>query len=504
LTCALKIRSAQGSRLAWLALLGLSPVAQPARAHDAPEARFLVWSEDPGATPLVVSNRGLVFPDPGTGAGPFSLRCSEAYAGPEETTPLLAWGTREAGVALGLPEELVLSEHSGCDTTRLLDLASLGEKLDAIAQWPSAPERLIAARVLHHELGEHGTEQTSIWSSTDSGFSWSRVHELATGVRISALVPSPVDPARVIACGRRVRLEPFELEHVWMRSDDGGHEWQEIPQDRERTLLGMHPRQADVMLAYEAEAEGPARIVRSEDGAVSFSEVRGVPGAQVFAAQDQGTTLWLGSREAGLWRSLDHGVSFARVHPDLQTVECLAVHTDALWLCATDALGRSGVWRLVNGASTPELVVDFRRVAGPTVCSQEAAEVCRLPWLHWQDEIGAAADAGPAGSVGQPVTPRDMEGWPLYPELGAQDGGPQDGGVSRARSAGSCAVAQPHARRTASWLLVLLTVALCFRRLRRNARASPRQASLALACVAQCTSEHAHHTRDWRERPFST
>jgi len=120
------------------------------------------------------------------------------------------------------------------------------------------------------------------------------------------------------------------------RSDDSGEHWTAItdqfPQS-ETTYLGIEslavdPQDANKLYMaagmYTAEWGGPSAIFRSNDRGQSFEKTpmpfkmggnedgRGA-GERLAVDPNLGSVLYFGSRKAGLWRSTDSGVSWARV-----------------------------------------------------------------------------------------------------------------------------------------------------------------------------------------------
>ncbi|HEX4963336.1 MAG TPA: hypothetical protein VF173_21075 [Thermoanaerobaculia bacterium] len=217
-----------------------------------------------------------------------------------------------------------------------------------------------------------GTGLQSVYHSTDSGGSWSRV---STGDADLGVVHLWVAPQRksVVLLAETGNGAPRRL----LRSLDGGVSWTEVP-----GALGpvaVPPDEPGVVYAASASAGKPV-VVRSENGAKTFRPTGSLPVEAsdelraLHATYGRPAAVFASFRNAGLFRSLDGGQGWRRagfVHagPAALASEPKAPGTiyaaNSIGLYASLQSGRSGSFRVRTTFSLVDLPEPDALVAAP-------------------------------------------------------------------------------------------------------------------------------------------
>jgi hypothetical protein len=377
-----------------------------ALAHDLPEARFLLWaSESPDERPIVLMNRGLLFPESAGGLH-YSLRCNEAY-GATVTEHTHARLYSEQGLFLLSSGHALLSDDRACTFRPAQGLPSV--TFGGFSEPRARGAELLLSTIVPDA-------QSQVFASADRGASWSVRATNAQGEVYTALLAAPSDPERVYASGARVNRSDNTIEHLWASSLDGGAHWQSSVVPRELTPLAVHPDDPQIVFAYElADDSGTSyHVQRSEDGGTTFLTVlEGVSEPSSFAATPDAKVMWLGiGHEGGLYESRTGGASFVRMHEDIHEVHCLHERLGKLWLCGNRAPNVDGVWVSADLGKSFEQVLTFDQVTEPVHCGVPAEALCKDAWDDWVLEIfdgkdpSRMADAG-AGQAASDAGPSD-------------------------------------------------------------------------------------------------
>lgn len=461
-------------------------VAAGARAHDPAHGTSLVWESDSAAgTPLIVTNRGIVFHDERDEEVAFSLRCRDAYGGGASDQPGVFFSASDDGVVIGIYSGVYATSDRGCSTEAGTGLPD-GESLSNLVRVAGPPARLLVSTRTF-------TGTSGVYASEDDGRTFTEAHRNPTDQYYDGLITAPSDPLRVYAAGRRADQVNKQLFFLCSVSVDGGTTWQDQVVPTKLVPFAVHPRQPDVVFAYQPvdRLETVYRVLRSEDRGASFTPVLEYcppldadagagPGADAGAdggAEEcvpRGTlsmplrkptslaatdgALWLGiGDKGGLFRSTDDGLTFEQVHRDsVQSVTCLTQRGERLWMCANMAPNTSGVWYSDDGGESFEELMTFPDVTSPVMCEDlEAQVLCSREWYDFDLEQRALAGGGtgsdPEPDAGMEPTPNDAA---EQGEAGASD---LDAGVQaprRKRSSG-CQVGRVRAAGGHLWWLAL-------------------------------------------------
>ncbi len=340
-------------------------------------------------------------------------------------------------VLAGTFDGISISDPSGCDYQLVTDPAIANLLIIDLALDPFDPHVVWAAT-------SPGDRANTIARSADEGETWEALGSFETGILLERLVLSPSDPMRMYASGVALRTATTPRQAFVFRSTDGGHTFDrtEVPLiDVDRTdygernvhVLGIDPTNPDVLFVRVTRRPTdmmPERLLRSDDGGLSFTEVLQIPDITGLAISEDGANVWVGGWYGGLLRSVDHGLTFDPLDPALR-VRCLAYRPGELWVCTDDVAGDYAIGRSTDlGVTVVPLwgFVDATPDVGCGMCTQVGG-ICPAYWLDVQFDLGlssgAAMDARPPDPDAS-LAPSCIDGGPL--DASSFDGG-LDAGV---------------------------------------------------------------------------
>ena len=257
-----------------------------------------------------------------------------------------------------------------------------------------------------------GDRANTLLRSRDEGASFEVVHTFDFGLLLERVRLSPSDPLRMYVTGAVPRMG-MEPRHVFFhRSTDGGQTFTaiEIPLlegERNAHVLAIDPMNAERALVRMTRAvtdETPERLLLTEDGGDTFRTVLEIREIIALAFAHDGTRVWAGSWQGGLYRSEDAGETFTPIDPDLR-MRCLAERESEgggseLFLCVDELTNDYAVGRSLDGGDTIEPVWAFADVVNDTGCSActVVGAVCPAYWPDVLYDIATigGVDGGPA------------------------------------------------------------------------------------------------------------
>lgn len=433
--------------LTFSALLAGLSVSASALGHAPPQATAIDWvSGEVGERAVVRTNRGFIFQGD-TGDG-FSLLCGEAFASTvTETAPFTLTGDGTllvasylGGLALSSPDWCGFQPASGVTGVYTAD----------IARSPNDPDDLFALA-----LPLDGTEPV-LYNRPGAGAAWRSLATLGGAPNSLRFPASDAERLYVVS----MRSEDNRQIADVLRSSDHGETFTTVSlpleeQEVRAYLLEAGPNEADRVFLRTQTADGvaPERLLRSEDGGVTFRETFSARGPLTLVSSADGETVWVGAFE-GLFRSNDGGETFAPVQEAPERIECLALHDDELYACGY-ARGEFGVLSSRSPGGEPfEWFLRFPDVQARLSCSADSDEglACQYPYEDWAaEQIEGVGAEEPAGSAGTSTLPSPTLAPPREP-----------------RASASCGVEHPAPDASSGWALSACALAVLALRGRRS------------------------------------
>jgi MYXO-CTERM domain-containing protein len=382
-----------------LALLG-GALSGRAHAHESPHGLSLVFATpDASATPIVLTNRGLLFP---SAAGPsrFRLRCNESYGVNTSQVPH-ALLDADGALVLASVRAVERTDDAACSFQPSRGLPDL--PLGGFAQLASAPNRLLTSTQVYEQPAK-------LFASEDYGRTWSELATNHTFAVYESLLAS-ADGQQLFAAGHRYDMPTKKLLSIWGASSDGGKTWVDRDLTSDRFPLGFHPTDPKVVFAREPvpmrTIDPRDRLLRSSDGGLTFEVMQELPPISSFGTTPDGASIWLGSQTHGLWLSQDGGKTFTREQQDqIVGVYCLLYRAERLWACTRMAPNTGGVWSSDDRGATWNKLLSFEQVTEEVSCAGDREMLCVQPWRDWTYELLTDfRDAGtpdPAADGGTP------------------------------------------------------------------------------------------------------
>jgi hypothetical protein len=363
------------------------------RAHEPALGVALVWADDVSSQPaVIVSNRGLVFVDAQADPIALELRCHEALEVPISRPPIARLRS-DGSLLVSTFHGVYASTDRGCTRAATRGLPE---------EVPLGPPTQTEGGLL---LATRSIEPASVvMFSPDEGATWTERYACAAGEYFETLLSAPSAPSRVYATG--LLFEAGARSAICAVSDDAGQSFERRGVRGGVVLFAVHPGNPDVVFAYEpSDLQGTRyRVLRSEDACQSFVPVlEDVAAPSGLSGPGEGP-LFLGIAGAGgLYRSDDHGQSFARVLSEqVNSVSCVVQRASRLWLCANLAPNSFGVWFSADQAQTLEPFMTFAQVTRPVACDAASDRAtCAGPWYDFYSELHPPSNDAGAGWAGE-------------------------------------------------------------------------------------------------------
>lgn len=469
-----------------LALIGVGLALSPAvgQAHGRePSVGEIAF--DPLDPDHLVARATWAFLTTHDRGGSFTWTCARAvgYDRTIEDPPLAI--TASGRILAGTFDGIAISDPSGCEYGLVTDDTIADLLIIDLSVDPFDPHVVWAAT-------SPGDRENTIARSPDEGTTWEPLASFETGILLERLVLSPSDPMRMYASGVALRTATTPRRAYVFRSIDGGHSFErtEIPLvDVDRTdygernvhVLGVDPTNPDVVFARVTRRITdmmPERLLRSDDGGLTFDVVLEIPEITGLAISEDGANVWVGGWYGGLFRSNDRGLTFDPLDPALR-VRCLAYRPGELWVCTDDVMGDYALGRSTDLGETIVPIwafVDATPDVGCGMCTQVGG-ICPAYWPDVQFDLGLSSgsmmDARPADPDAS--VPSCIDAGPV--DAMAFDGGAGDAGTSVGAPPTTCGCrvgARSEARAVALFGLAVAAVRLGSNAKRRRRNQSSR------------------------------
>jgi hypothetical protein len=339
----------------------------------------------------------------------FTWQCADAapFDRTKEDPPLVLFGS---GVLVGgTLGGIVVSDPSACTWSAPSQGAPAHYVID-VTRDPANPRGALA-------LESPGGSPDVLLRTSDEGRTWQLFATPNPAALTDRVRVAPSEPNFIYTSGVLSKTETEPRRGAVLFSRDGGQEFATtaIPlEEGESTahLLAVDPRHAErvfVRMVRKVTDTVPERLLLSEDGGESFrvvlDELTEIVG---FANSADGTTVWVGSWDGGLYRSDDSGLSFDPVDVQLR-VRCLEAAGDVLWACLDGLAGQPALARSRDRGQTFEPVWRFADLVNESGCAAgtTVGDVCPSYWIDLTTDLGLAtldAGVGDSGTTVMPAT----------------------------------------------------------------------------------------------------
>ncbi len=415
-----------------------------------PDAQQLVVNPTNANDIAVQTTYGFIHTVDGGAIWTWTCEESTFYGGQlDPPIALLGDGTLIAGVFDGL----VVSSPDKCDY-RLVEGGLVEKFVVDVSAIKGESDRAIVL----YSNGVGGSEfDTRVYASDDGAATWAqRGASLPPSFLGLTLDAAPSDPSRLYVSGFDV-VSSNDYVGVLGVSEDAGATWTLRPvpdsaNDSGPFLAAIDPGDPDVAYVRLASLAGTLLVTR--DAGVTWEVIfEGAGPLLGFALSPDGTKLWVGGPDDGIWLADTATLAFEQVNE--LGVRCLTSTSEALFACGREAFADFTIGKSLDDGATFTPIHNLSCLYGPDeACSAESdvRTVCEGPWAA-QKQILKTEECIPEGTGG----------------AGGGAGGGDGGG-------GGCACGTPRATGS-SMLSSSLWAALGLALVRRRLRASWRSGS---------------------------
>jgi hypothetical protein len=403
----------------------------PARANGRfPASSQLLVSPSNPSLVVLRTTFGLLFSFDAGGSWHWLCELAIGYGNAQED-PFLGI-TQSGSLVAGLPTGLSVSLDTGCDWAFVRGALDR-QLIKDVAVRPDNPHAVVAltstftpsdAGATDGGLG--GGYYAQVFQSTDDGATWSPLGvPLDPSMLPTTLDVAASDPHRLYVAGFRGQ-GMGRTASLFVSTDDGAH-WTEHPAPLDPTtetalyIAAVDPIDADRVYLRST---GQSRLVMTSDAGGSFRIPLVLHGEMLgFAVSPDGSKVYAGSREDGLFLATRDSLTLARPHgappPFTQRstirVQCLTAHGADLWACSDEPSGFVAGVSSDDGATfAPKL--HLTGIDGVLACGADAgSRQCDSLYPPLCDNLGGCAtgDAGPAdAAAGADASPPGAEPQP--------------------------------------------------------------------------------------------
>lgn len=323
--------------------------------------------------------------------------CEEAVGFARQEDPavaVLAGGRLLAGLSAGLAE----ASDTFC-SWQFAQLSSAPLELVDLTVRPLQPESAVALAWERTDANAFGY-RSLFFATSDAGASW---QSYGTGIDPSVLVltldVAPSDPTRLYASG----IRPAARTAALFVSTDAAQTWTERPapfdSPREQGLYiaAVDPFSPERVYLRSSGAS-TSRLLVTGDAGLSFDELFSGRSLQGFALSPDGSEIYVGGPEDGLWWASRDERRFEQ--RSSMPVLCLMSLANLLYACSNEqvdfALGVSS-----DGGRQFAAKLHLSEVRGPVACAAESSGgVCGAAWPAIAERLGIPPerDAVPSGA----------------------------------------------------------------------------------------------------------
>lgn len=402
--------------LAALSLLGALAVARPALANGRLPASnaFAFHPSDPSTIYMRTTFGALVAHDSGH-AWDWICERTLGLMGPEDP----AFGVFADGtVGVTTFEGLGVTHDNACTFAFVGGDLSNANYIDIAVRKDTFTSAVVITSNFANMIDDAGNAyfQSKVFITTDSGKTWAKKGpDLDQTILVETVDWSQADPTRIYISG--ARGSGVNPAGVILVSDDGGGTFTEHPvplvgKERAPFIAALDPANKDIVYVRTNGSQvDPARLLVSKDGGKTWNVAFSSKGPlQGFALSDDGSKVWLGGPNDGLYSATAKDLVFSKIS-GLQ-VQCLGYHMGQLWACSNEFSGFTAGVSMDDG-KTFDARLHLSTVRGPLSCPSGTPthELCTADWPTQEAALGISttsdggvADAGDGGDAGPTTT----------------------------------------------------------------------------------------------------
>lgn len=243
-------------------------------------------------------------------------------------------------------------------------------------------------------LNDPNQSRGRIFQTDDAGNSFHELANVGAKVYLYSTEFAPSVPTRLYSVGSN---NSSKNSCYIFRSDDAGTTWSSqvigvAPPASAQPQVTVHPKDPNIILVGAQNiVDSSTWILRSTDGAQSFTQVLRIPSViRDIVFSDDGTQAWV-SGVGSLYRSTDAGVTFTQTSAPIYNA-CVTYFAGAIYACGNVASGDAfTLGTSLDGGQTFESIMSLADVQGPFTCPEQSADysTCMPLWENEANYIGA-------------------------------------------------------------------------------------------------------------------
>jgi MYXO-CTERM domain-containing protein len=361
-----------------------------------------------------------------------------------------------AGLSLGLQ----VSSDVGCNwTTEMGPLA--GQLIKDLVVHKDNPHVVDTVTNTYGAMASDGGPGYAhqLFETMNDGANWAAFGTpIDPGADVTTIEVAPSDPNRIYVSG--FRGQGSTRTASLFVSKDHGSTWMDHPTplnpmvETAVYIGGVDPSNADIVYLR---TEGQSRLIVSMDGGQTFMSSKQLTGQMLgFALSQDGSKIYIGSVEDGLWVGDKATLTFVNTNPRVH-IQCLATQGSDLWACSDEpSCFVAGISH--DDGKTFTARMHLLSIQAPVQCAPDAgAAMCSgnpfvglcsnvgacygldaSPLLPLQSTCGCSGSCDPTNPMYNPAAHCPIVGndASLYCPLTAGDAG-EDGGSGSSSSGGA-------------------------------------------------------------------
>jgi photosystem II stability/assembly factor-like uncharacterized protein len=350
----------------------------------------------PGQPQILVlrTTFGLLFSRDAGESWTWLCESAAGFAGEEDPAlAALAGGTLLAGLSSGLAQ----STDPFC-AWRLAELSETPLQIVDLSVRPLDPLGAVALAWEQTPSANAFGYASRFYATSDAGATWQAYGTgIDPGVLVLTLDVAPTDAHRLYASG----IRPAARTAALFVSTDDGQSWSErpvpfeSPREQGVYIAGVDPLTPERLYLRTSGAES-SRLLVTHDAGSSFEEVFSGRSLLGFALSPDGSEIYVGGPDNGLWVATRAGANFEQ--RSSIPIVCLMSSGSLLYACSNELTGFAlGV--SLDGGHEFSAKLHLADVRGPLACPESTSgSQCAADWPSVAARIGLSPEQIEASS----------------------------------------------------------------------------------------------------------